>query len=122
MSLMSKNKPTEKVNFDGGYVELQFLSKGVKDKIQTDLASLYKDLEKIQNIKEGKDLPEDIDLNVLSKINEVEYYKLSKAIKSWSEQEAITEETVQGLDDEVFSKLTQKINEMNALNRSELKN
>jgi hypothetical protein len=125
MSLLSKNKPTERVNFDGGYVELQFLSKGVKDKIQTDLAALYEDLEKIQkihNVKEGEELPKDINMDVLAKINEVEYYKLSRAIKSWSEDEPINEETVKGLDDEIFDQITSKINEMNTLNKAEIKN
>jgi hypothetical protein len=122
MSLMSKNKPTERVNFEGGFVEIQFLSKGVKDKINTDLASLYKDLEKIQNLKSGEELPDDVDLNVLAKINDVEYYKLSQAIKTWSEDEAITIESVKALDDDVFSEISNKVNEMNTLNKSEIKN
>jgi hypothetical protein len=120
--MFSKNKPTEKISFDGGWVELQHLSKGVKDEIQTRLASLVKDLDKFKDLKEN-DVPEDLDMGVIKKINEVEYYKLSKAIKSWSEKDLeITEETVQDLDGEVFTQISNKINEMNTLDQTERKN
>lgn len=125
MPLMSKNKPTKRVPFEGGWVELQHLSKGVKSQIQINLAGLYKDLEAInkEDLKNSDEIPEGIDMdNILNKINSVDYYKLSKAIKAWSEPEEITEDTVRELDDEIFSKIASEIDEMNQLSGDEKKN
>jgi hypothetical protein len=125
MALLSKNKPTKRIDFEGGFVVLQHLSKGVKDEIQSRLASLYKDLEKvnIEKLKESNDIPEDFNMDVLRKVNEVQYYKLSKAIKVWSESDlAITEEAVQELDEVIFQKISTEIDEMNTLNNTERKN
>lgn len=125
MSLLSKNKPTKRVNFEGGFVELQYLSKGVKDHIKSSLAGLYKHLESlnVEDLKNSDEIPKDINMDeLLNKINEVEYYKLSKAIKSWSENVEITVEAVKELDDEVFEKISNEINQMNTLNEVERKN
>jgi hypothetical protein len=128
MALMSKNKPTKRVNFDGGFVEIQFLSKGVKAEYQNRMAALLKDLgsidiNELKKAKEDDDIPQDMNVDeVLKKVNEAEYFKLSKAIKSWSEDEEITDLTVQELDDEVFDKISNKIDEMNELSEGEEKN
>ncbi len=125
MALFSKNKPTKRVNFEGGWVELQYLSQGVKDEIQSRLAGLYKDLEKfdVNKLKDSESIPDGINLNVIKKINEVEYYKLSKAIKAWSESDlSISEESVQELDGDVFQKISAEINKMNTLDQEQRKN
>jgi hypothetical protein len=122
---MSKNKPTKRIPFEGGYVELQYLSKGVLSHIQSQLAALHKDLEKIskEDLQNSDEIPEGLDLNlILDKINKVNYYKLSKAIKAWSEPEEITEETVLELDDEIFDKINEEIDNMNELSVDEKKN
>jgi hypothetical protein len=127
MSLMSKNKPTKRISFEGGFVELQHLPKGVKSEYQSRMAGLLKDmgnvnLNDLKNDKE-KEIPEDINVDgLLSKINQAEYYKLSKAIKSWSEEEDITELTVQELDEDVFAKISEAIDEMNELSTGDKKN
>lgn len=124
MSLFSKNKPTKRIDFEGGFVEIQHLSKGVKDHIRSNLAGLYKDLEKLNaEDLQGKELPQGIEMDkILNKINEVEYYKLSQAIKSWSENIEITIDTVKELNDDVFSQISKEVDEMNALNEVEKKN
>lgn len=127
MPLFSKNKPTNRVEFEGGWVELQYLSKGVKSEYQNRMAGLLKDMGSIDmsKLKESneQDIPSDIDFDsLLKKVNQAEYYKLSKAIKSWSEEEAVTEETVQDLDEELFDLISEKINEMNELTAVEEKN
>lgn len=126
MSLLSKNKPTKRVNFEGGWVELQQLSKGVKDEIRSRLAGLYKELESInsEELRGKKELPDGVNMDeVLKKINDVEYYKLSKAIKKWSEPDLeVIEETVKELDDEIFAEISSVVDEMNTLNTIERKN
>lgn len=128
MALMSKNKPTKRIEFDGGFVELQHLSKGIKDEYQSRMAALAKELgdideEKIKNSKKSGEIPKEFNADsVLRKVNEAEYYKLSKAIKSWSEQEEINDQTVRELDGEVFSKISAAIDEMNELRASDKKN
>jgi hypothetical protein len=128
MALMSKNKPTKRIEFDGGFVELQHLSKGIKDEYQSRMAALAKELgdideEKIKSSKESGEIPKEFNADsVLRKVNEAEYYKLSKAIKSWSEQEEINDQTVRELDGEVFAKISSAIDEMNELRASDKKN
>lgn len=127
MSLMSKNKPTKRVSFDGGWVELQHLSKGIKDEYQSRMAGLVKDLGEVdlKDIDKAKkeDIPQGINLDaLLTKVNSAEYYKLSHAIKSWSEKEDINEQTVRDLDEEIFAKISKEINEMNELQQGERKN
>jgi restriction endonuclease Mrr len=62
MSLFSKNKPTKRVDFTGGYVELGYLSKGVKDDLQNQLLEAVKGvdpriLEKLESdTKQKKEL------------------------------------------------------------------
>lgn len=124
MSLMAKNKPTNRVTFEGGWVELQHLSKGVKNQIQSRLVNLYGDLKDI-NVEElkGKDeIPEGTNLDFIDKINEIEYYKLSIGIKEWSEKEDITEDTVKELDEDVFKQISEEIDKMNKLSEVEKKN
>ncbi|MDF2791308.1 MAG: hypothetical protein K0S80_4410 [Neobacillus sp.] len=124
MALFAKNKPTKKVEFDGGYVELQHLSKGVKDEIASRLAALYKGMDRatLEKMKDTDDLPDNM-IDAVSVVQEVEYYKLSHAIKSWSESEIkITIETVKDLDEEVFNKISKAVNEMNELNKQAEKN
>ncbi|MEE6450533.1 hypothetical protein RAH41_08180 [Gottfriedia acidiceleris] len=120
MALFAKNKPTKRVEFEGGWVELQFLSKGVKDEIASRLAPLHSELKNIENATE-EDVPEGV-FDVLGQINQIEYYKVAHAIKAWSEEEEITEENVKALDSEVFEKISKSINDMNELSQGDKKN
>jgi hypothetical protein len=128
MALFSSSKPTEKVEFVGGWVELKLLSKGAKNQYQVMMSSLLKDLgqvntEKLKNAKE-EEIPENIDLEVLlNKTNQANYFLLSKAIKSWSEKDVdINEESVQDLDEETFDLLMEKVQQMNKLSAGDEKN
>lgn len=124
MPLFAKNKPTKRVEFEGGYVELQHLSKGVKDEITSRLAGLYKGMDRntLEKIKENNDLPDTM-IDAVSVVQEVEYYKLSHAIKEWSEKDIkITIETVKDLDEDIFNKISAAVNEMNELSNQERKN
>lgn len=129
MPLFAKNKPTQKVEFEGGYVELQYLSKGVKDEISRRSTEINKDLpqevvNKLRNNPnaEDKDIPVEI-FGTVGKLMEIEYYKLSHAIRSWSDSDTpITEDSVKDMDDEIFDLVSKKVDEMNALKQSEQKN
>jgi hypothetical protein len=127
--LFAKNKTGKKVTFDGGWVELQYLSKGVKDDYKGQLAELYSQLsgldkETIAKMEKGdlQAVPESM-AGLVAKINQLEYFKLSKAIKKWSETETpINEDTVKELDETVFDRLVKEVNEMNELTDGERKN
>lgn len=124
MALLAKNKPTKRVEFEGGYVELQYLSKGVKDEISSRLAALYKGMDRatLEKMKDSNDLPDNM-IDAVSVVQEVEYCKLSHAIKVWSENGVpITVETVKDLDEEVFDKISKVVNEMNELGITNEKN
>ncbi|MDQ0414236.1 hypothetical protein [Mesobacillus stamsii] len=126
MALFSKNKPTKRIEFEGGWVELQYLSKGAKDEIANRLSSMFAGmdnevLKKMDNFDKD-DVPAAM-IGVVGKVQEVEYYKLSNAIKSWSETDIpVTVESVKDLDDEVFDKISKAIDEMNKLKEEEIKN
>jgi hypothetical protein len=126
MVMFSKDKPTKKVEFEGGWVELQFLSKGVKDEITSRLTSMFVgvDNEALKKIDfDKKDEIPTAMIGVVGKVNEVENYTLSKAIRAWSAADvAITEETVKDLDDEVFTMISKEANKMNELGKTEEKN
>ncbi|WP_035430861.1 hypothetical protein [Bacillus sp. UNC322MFChir4.1] len=125
MSLFAKNKPTKRVDFEGGWVELQFLSKGAKDHISSQLSNMFADMDseaiKKMKLQNKDDIPAEM-IGVIGKVQQVEYYKLSQAIRSWSEQEEITIETVKELNDEIFDLISKEINKMNELNLTERKN
>jgi hypothetical protein len=123
MPLFAKNKPTQRVDFDGGFVELQYLSKGVKDEIKGRTTALYKgvDLKKLQSAKDETDIPTEM-FDSIPKIMEIEYYKLAKAIVKWSDEAPITEETVRELDEETFNLVSKKVDEMNQLTSLQEKN
>lgn len=124
MPMFSKDRPTKRIEFDGGWVELQHLSKGIKDQIASRLSASLEGIDPaaLKNLnKDSEDMPTGM-IAMVGKVQQVEYYKLSKAIKAWSADMAITEETVQELDDEVFSKISDEINSMNELNKTERKN
>jgi hypothetical protein len=126
MPLFAKNKPTKRVNFEGGWVELQHLSKGVKDEISSRLSSLFAGMDEETLKKVNSDNKDDVPtgmINVVGKVQEVEYFKLSHAIKAWSENDTpINEETVKELDEEVFNEISKAVNEMNELSKTEEKN
>lgn len=123
MALLAKNKPTKRVEFEGGYVELQYLSKGVKDEISSRLAALYKGMDRatLEKLKDSNDLPDSM-IDAVSVVQEVEYYKLSHAIKAWSEEVPPDIENVKELDEEVFNEISAAVNEMNELGKTEEKN
>jgi len=126
MAMFSKDKPTKKVEFEGGWVELQYLSKGVKDEIASRLSSMFAGVDtstlKKADLDKADEIPASM-IGVVAKVNEVQYYAMSKAIKAWSAAEvAITEESVKELDDEVFNKIYVEVNNMNELNPAERKN
>lgn len=127
MPLFSKNKPTKRLEFEGGWVELQYLSKGVKDEIANRLSSMFAgmDNETLKNIGdfENKDEIPTAMVSVVGKVQEAEYYKLAHAIKAWSETDVpVNMDTVKDLDDEVFEKISKAIDEMNELKQGERKN
>lgn len=124
MAMFSKDKPTKRVEFEGGWVDLQHLSKGVKDQIASRLSASLEgiDPKALQGLDKNSDeMPAGM-IGMVGKVQQVEYYKLSKAIKAWSADTAITEESVQELDDEVFDKISEEINKMNELSKEEIKN
>lgn len=125
MAMFAKDKPTKRIDFEGGFVELQYLSKGVKDQIASELSSMFAgvDSESLKKLElDKKDEIPTAMIGVVGKVQEVEYLKLSKAIKSWSSSEPITIETVKELDDETFNRITKEVNEMNGLSKTEEKN
>lgn len=122
--MFSKDKPTKRIELEGGWVDLQHLSKGVKDQIASRLSASLEgiDPKELQNLdKNSNEMPTGM-IGMVGKVQQVEYYKLSKAIKAWSAQEVVTEETVQGLDEEIFNKISEEINKMNELSKEEVKN
>lgn len=143
--MFAKNKPTKKLEFNGGWVELQFLSKGVKDEIASRLSSLFsgfdsETLKKIDKARKQKqentqneqqnettvkedndDIPTEV-AGMVGKIQAVEYYKLTQAIKAWSEDEAVTEDSIKELDDVVFDEISKEVDKMNELSKDEIKN
>jgi hypothetical protein len=128
MALFAKNKPKERVDFEGGFVELQYLSKGVKDEIKKRSTAFFTEIDpetfkKVQNgeITDDKDLPLST-LNSVGALLEVEYFKLAHAIHSWSDSAPITEETVKEIDEEIFDRISKKIDEMNELTSTQRKN
>jgi hypothetical protein len=124
MPLFAKNKPTQRVEFEGGYIELQFLSKGVKDEIKSRTTALYKgvDIKKLQNAQSEEDIPVEM-FDKIPGLLEIEYYKLAHAIKSWSDPETlITEDTVKEMDEDIFNQVSKKVDEMNQLKQAEEKN
>jgi hypothetical protein len=131
MSLFSKKQVAKKISIgEDSWVQIRPLSKGEKDEISNRLSSMFSDmdeesLKKIQEAENNKEKEQELPtemLNVLKKIQEVSYFKLSKAIKNWSEEEDITEETVKDLDDEIFDMISEEIDAMNKLSKGEEKN
>jgi hypothetical protein len=124
LAMFSKDKPTKRVEFEGGWVDLQHLSKGVKDQIASRLSASLEGLDpnQLKNLDKNSDeMPAGM-IGMVGKVQQVEYYKLSQAIKAWSADTTINEETVQGLDEEVFNKISEEINKMNELSKEEIKN
>jgi hypothetical protein len=126
--LFAKNKPTKTLTFgdnNESHVVLQHLPKGVKDSYTSRLAELSFSMKGVT-----KETLEKMDLSalpdsmagVVSKINELDYYKLANAIKSWSAEDPINEDTVKELDDTVFVEISNAIDEMNRLTETERKN
>lgn len=128
MALMAKNKPTKKVFFGDNNednVVLQYLSKGVKDSYNSQLAELSLSLKGVDpealEKMDTSTLPDSM-AAVVGKINELNYYKLACAIKSWTAEEEVSEEAVKALDEEVFNKLIEEVDKMNDLGQTERKN
>jgi hypothetical protein len=126
MALFAKNKPTKRVEFEGGWVELQHISKGVKDEVISRYTSLYKGMDRatLEKLKDdGTDVVPDSMFDAVGKVQEIDYFTLSHAIKAWSESDVvITEETVKELDKEVFDQISEVVKEMNGLTQLEQKN
>lgn len=136
MSLFAKNKPTKKVTFEGAWVELQYLSKGVKDELQNQLLTAVKGidpqvldkLEKDSQKTEGAIIStkevntSELPIELISSLNSMADYALSKAIVAWSEKEEISLETVKELDGDTFDKLVEEVNKMNNLDLATVKN
>jgi hypothetical protein len=125
MSLFAKNKPSKRLDLlEGQWVELQHLSKGIKESFKSELADLFKgiDIKKGENGEEqpdGKSLPD----SFVDKIAQINYRKLEKAIKSWSaEGVPVTVENIKELDEEAFDKILEAVNGMNELSDVERKN
>lgn len=126
MALFAKNKPTQRLDFEGGFVELQYISKGVKDEIKRRTMEVYgsidnEELKALQKSQNDDEIPVSL-IGSAGKILEIQYYKLAHAIRSWSDNAEITEETVKELDEDIFDKISQKIDEMNALKQTDEKN
>lgn len=125
MAMFAKDKPTKRLDFEGGWVELQFLSKGVKDQIASQLTEMFAgmsdDTIKKADFKNKDEIPASM-IGVVGKVQEVEYFKLSSAIKSWSSSESISLETVKELDDETFNLINAEVDKMNGLSKTEEKN
>jgi hypothetical protein len=130
MPLFAKNRPTERLNFEGGFVELQYLSKGVKDEIKRRSSeALASDLDpeifkkiKSGEIKDDAELPASA-FGSVGKFMQIEYYKLARAIVKWSDGDTpITEETVKELDEEIFNQISKKVDDMNSLKQVQEKN
>lgn len=126
MTLFSKQKPTKRIDIGEAWVELQFLSKGVKDEISSRLSSMFEgvDSETLNkmNSENKDDIPTSM-IGALSKVQEVEYYKLASAIKAWSDHNTLVSvEAVKELDEEVFNKISTAVNEMNELSKGDQKN
>lgn len=127
--LFARDLKTEKVTFDGGWVELMPLSKGALDEYQSRLTELTSKLkgvskEQLQAIgnKEINDIPAFM-VEVVREIKNLEYFKLSQAIKKWSETEVeITEDSIKELAVNIFDELVDKVNEMNSLTDTQRKN
>ncbi|WP_141434383.1 hypothetical protein [Bacillus sp. 03113] len=126
MPLFAKNKPTKRINFEGGWVELQYLSKGVKDEIASRLSSMFAgmDSQAIKRIETDnkEDVPTEM-IGIIGKVQEVAYYKLSQAIKDWSESDVdITIDSVKDMDDKVFDMISKEVDSMNSLSKTDEKN
>lgn len=126
MALFAKNKPTQRLDFEGGFVELQYISKGVKDEIKRRTMEVYgsidnEELKALQKSQNDDEIPVSL-IGSAGKILEIQYYKLAHAIRSWSDNAEITEETVKELDEDIFDKISQKIDGMNALKQTDEKN
>jgi hypothetical protein len=125
MAMFASDKPTKKLEFEGGFVELQYLSKGEKDQISNQLSSMFAGVDeetlKKLDFKDKDNVPTAM-IGVVGKVQEVEYYKLSKAIKAWSSEKEITIETVKDLEEELFDKISDEITRMNELSKGETKN
>lgn len=126
MALFAKNKPTQRLDFEGGFVELQYISKGVKDEIKRRTMEVYgsidnEELKALQKSQNDDEIPVSL-IGSAGKILEIQYYKLAHAIRSWSDNAEITEETVKELDEDIFDKISRKIDGMNALKQTDEKN
>ncbi|KXG42878.1 hypothetical protein [Tepidibacillus decaturensis] len=122
--MFSKNKPTKRIDLpEGNWVELQYLSKGQKDILTSELAGMFKKMN-IQILdKDIKMNNDDINENIVNKVNEVEYKKLSFAIKAWSANDVeINEDSIKDLDEEVYEKILDEVNKMNNLTEDDVKN
>lgn len=125
MGLFAKNRPTKRIDLgNGDWVELQYLSKGIKDELKNEAAGVINDL-KI-NANDGK-LKGDGEISIsgdsFKKLKEVEIRQMVAAIAEWSETEAeINFENVKGLSDEPYEKILEAILEMNELKEEEVKN
>jgi hypothetical protein len=122
--MFAKNKPAKRIDLgENNWAELQYLSKGVKDSIQAEISSLFKvNLKNMNTMNEADLLPEEMPEGFIDKLQEIEYRKLEKAIKTWSAKEEITVENIKELDDEPYEKISKAVNEMNGLSREEVKN
>lgn len=125
--LFASEKPTKKIAFDDAWVTIQHISKGTKDQHKARLtqltAELQADKRTMELIKADK---EDELTPALAKsvedINNLNYFLVTKSIKSWSSEQEINEETVKALDEKVFDEILKEIQKLNELSDLERKN
>lgn len=124
MALFAKNRPTKRIDLgDGDWVELQHISKGVKDNLKSEVASLLKDFE--VDIANGSYAPKNgltITDEFLDKIKEIEYREMVASIRSWSADAEITIENIKELSDEAYDKILEEMGKLNKLSDAERKN
>jgi hypothetical protein len=126
MGLFAKNRPTKRIELGtGDWVELQLLSKGIKDDLKSEVMALLKDFQIDINASNGQLTPKSglsISGEFLQKTKEVEYKQIVAAIAKWSEDAEINVENIKALSDEAYDKILEEIAKMNELSEEERKN
>jgi hypothetical protein len=121
--MFAKNKPTKKIDLpDNHWVELQYLSKGVKDELKSSVTKIFNKFD--PKLLDGKmDNPNiEFSPDFVQKIQDIEYLKLVKAIRNWSADEIVNTENIKALDDTSYELILKAVNEMNELSEEEEKN
>lgn len=119
--MFAKNKPTKKIDLaDNHWVELQYLSKGTKNELQSATTEIFNKFDKKMLDGEMEDVQFSPDF--IKKVQAIEYQKLTAAIRAWSAQEPVSVEVVKELDDESYETILKEVDKMNGLSDEEEKN